>query len=181
MMTMRKLLALLVLCLPLTAWPMSPTLASAQLTTLKTTCNADATCAAMLASADDGGVAAWFNTPDPLNCIGWRHDITILEATRAMVWTEIDALTIGKARIWEWMRTLGTLDAREAAIRQGISDAFSGATATRTALTAAAKRTLMRGERALMQAGGLCTTASPSITTATGAMTVQEASLVRVN
>ncbi len=148
-----------------------------QMTTLKAACNADQTCAALAASADDVALAAWFNTADPGACIVWRSDVRIEEANSAMVWTEIDAMTAGKARIWEWMSKLGTLDARSANIRQGLSDAFSSATATRTALIALAKRPATRAEKVL--SSGACTTANPSITTFVGSVTYAQASLIR--
>ncbi len=152
----------------------------AQTATLKTVCNADTTCAGYITAADDQAIANWFNANDPLNCIVWRNDVTFSEVTKVMVWTEIDALAVGKARIWEWMRVqLPMLDARDSNIRQGLSDAFSTATNTRTALVSLAKRTANRAEKALMQAGGACTTASPSIMTFVGKVTVQEASLIR--
>ena len=94
-----------------------------------------------------------------------------------MVWTEIDAMTVGKARIWEWMSKLGTLDARSANIRQGLSDAFSSATSTRPALVTLAKRTATRAEQVL--SSGACTTANPSIMPFVGSVTYAQASLIR--
>ena len=148
-----------------------------QMTTLKATCNADPACTVLASAADDVALAAWFNTPDPATCIVWRSDLRVEEANAAMVWTEIDAMTVGKARIWDWMSKLGTLDARSANIRQGLSDAFSSTTSTRTALTALAKRTATRAEKTL--SSGACTTVNPSIMTFVGSVTPAEASLIR--
>lgn len=149
-----------------------------QAITLKATCTADPTCLGLMQTADDVGMAAWFNTTDAAYIV-WRSDVTTTEARKVMVWTEIDALTAGKARIWEWMREGGMLDARDANIRQGLSDAFSAATATRTALTALAKRSATRAEKAL--ASGAGTTASPSIMTFVGSITYADASLIRTS
>ncbi|MBP8200788.1 MAG: hypothetical protein KAX98_10710 [Nitrospira sp.] len=172
---MKKILALSAALL--FAAPAFAQLSSGQMATLKSTCDTDQTCAALAASADDVALAAWFNAADPGACIVWRSDVRIEEANSAMVWTEIDAMTTGKARIWEWMSKLGTLDARSANIRQGLSDAFSSATSTRTALIALAKRTATRAEKVL--SSGACTTANPSITTFVGSVTYAQASLIR--
>ena len=172
---MKKILALSAALL--FAAPAFAQLSSGQMATLKSTCNADQTCSALATAADDVGLAAWFNAADPGACIVWRSDVRTEEANSAMVWTEIDVMTSGKARIWEWMSKLGTLDARSANIRQGLSDAFSSATSTRAALTALAKRTATRAERVL--SSGACTTANPSIMTFVGSVTYAQASLIR--
>lgn len=162
----RTFLACLALAVPLAfaALPASAAITSQQATTLKATCTADPTCLGLMRAADDVGMAAWFNTT---------------EARKVMVWTEIDALTAGKARIWEWMREGGVLDARDNNIRQGLNDAFSAATATRTALTALAKRSATRAEKALATGAG--TSGSPSIMTFVGAVTYADASLIRTS
>lgn len=147
-----------------------------QITTLKAMVQADLTAAALAASADDIGLAAWLNATDG-TCVVWRHDVTIAEAHAVMVWTEVDALTNGKARIWEWMRELGLLDARQANVRQGLADAFSAAAATRTALTVLAKRQATRAEKAL--ASGACSNGAPSITTFVGTLSFADASVIR--
>ncbi len=172
---MKKIIALSAALL--FAVPAFAQLSSSQMATLKATCTADQTCAALATAADDVGLAAWFNAADPSACVVWRSDVRIEEANSAMVWTEIDAMTVGKARIWEWMSKLGTLDARSANIRQGLSDAFSSATSTRTALIVLAKRTATRAEKVL--SSGACTTANPSITTFVGSVTYAQASLIR--
>lgn len=162
---------------------LSSTIAAAQLTapqvaTLKTACAADSTCQSLATAADDVALAAWFNAADGGGCIVWRPDVTFSEAAQAITWTEVDALTAGKARIWEWMaRHLSVIDARQANVRQGISDAFAGAATTRNALTALAKRVATRAEKAL--ASGACTSGSPSIMTWTGPITYADASLIR--
>lgn len=151
-------------------------LTPAQITTLRTVCQADQTCAALASAADDIGLAAWLNTPDA-TCTVWRSDVSVAEANQSLVWTEVDGLTAGKARIWEWMSRLLVLDARQANIRQGLYDAFAAATASRTALIALAKRAPTRAERAL--SSGACTGASPSIMTFVGAVSYADASLIR--
>lgn len=168
------------LCIALIAL-VAATAASAQLTTtqvatLRTVVQADPTAAALAAAADDVGLAAWLNAPDPAACIVWRSDVPISEANATMVWTEVDGLAVGKARIWEWMRLVNVLDYRQASIRQGINDAFAGLT-TRVQVINTGKRTATRAERAL--ASGACTSVSPSIMTFTGVLSYADASLIR--
>lgn len=154
-----------------------PTLTPAQITTLKSLVNADPSALALAQQADDVGLAEWLNTSDPGGYIVWRTDVTPADAHAVMVWTEIDALSSGKARIWEWMQRLEVLDARQPNIRQGISDAFSSASATRTALIAVSKRSATRAEKALSIGAG--TAASPSIMSFVGSVSYADASLIR--
>lgn len=175
MRNFRAFLAAIALAFALPSWA---AITPQQAATLKATCTADPTCLGLMQSADDVGMAAWFNTVDAAYIV-WRNDVTTAEARKVMVWTEIDALTAGKARIWEWMREGGVLDARETNIRQGLSDAFSAATATRTALIALAKRGATRAEKALATGAG--TSGSPSIMTFVGSITFADASLIRVS
>ncbi len=151
-------------------------LTSGQLQTLKTLVQADPIATALANAADDVGLAAWLNTGDATYTV-WRTDVTIDECNAVIVWTEVDGLTAGKARIWEWMKSLAVLNASRANIRQGILDAFASATATRTALTALAKRLASRAEKAL--ASGTGTNASPATLTWEGQITYADASLIR--
>jgi hypothetical protein len=151
-------------------------LSAQQIATLKTTCSAAPACVTLANAADDIALAAWFNAADEAGCIVWRPDVSIAEANAVMVWTEVDALAVGKARIWEWMRLVPVLDYRQSSIRQGINDAFAG-TSTRTAVTQVGKRTATRAERAL--ATGACTNVSPSFMTLFGPITYADASLIR--
>ena len=151
-------------------------LTSGQLQTLKTLVQADPIATALANAADDVGLAAWLNTGDATYTV-WRTDVTIDECNAVIVWTEVDGLTAGKARIWEWMKSLAVLNASRANIRQGILDAFASATATRTALAALAKRLASRAEKAL--ASGTGTNASPATLTWEGQITYADASLIR--
>lgn len=148
-----------------------------QITALRAVVQADQTAAALAVAADDIGLANWLNEPaDPAYTI-WRHDISIEEANDVLVWTEVDALTPGKARIWEWMSRLGVLDARKLNIRRGISDAFAPAPSTRAALQTLSKRLATRAERAL--ASGVGTDGNPGIATFVGEVSYAEASTIR--
>jgi len=41
-----------------------------------------------------------------------------------MDWTQVDNLTVGKARIWDWMTKLGSFDASKVNIRAGIDECW---------------------------------------------------------
>lgn len=93
--------------------------------------------------------------------IVWRTNLSPTEYREAIVWTEVDALTAGKARIWEWVTQNMTapIDASKANVRQGLMDCWASNTTTRIQLTAAAKRAATKTEK--LFATGTGTSASP--------------------
>lgn len=173
MRIIRTMLAALAISLALPAHALT----TAQMTALRALADADPTAVALMQAGDDIGLAAWFNTTT--TCIVWRNDVSIAEANGVIVWNEVDGLTVGRARIWDWMRQLEILDARNANIRDGLANAFAGAGAagTRTALTALIKRVATRAEKHL--ASGACSDASPSIMTYVGSLSYIDASRIR--
>ena len=136
-------------------------LTTAQQTTLAAAIRAD-TDPAVVAALDirnDVLLAELYNAASTF--IVWRTNITPNEYREAIVWTEVDALTAGKARIWEWVTQQMTapIDASKANVRQGLMDCWASNTTTRTQLTAAAKRTATKAEK--LFATGTGTTATP--------------------
>ena len=62
--------------------------------------------------------------------IVWRTSVDVDEVMRnGMDWTQVDNLTVGKARIWDWMTRLGNFDASKPNIRAGIDAAWVGTAA----------------------------------------------------
>lgn len=117
-------------------------LTAAQRTALAAHIRASATQAVIdaLAAGDNVGLTALYNAPSSFYV--WRKAVTPAEYKAALVWTEIDALTAGQARIWEWITAGMTeaVDASDANVRQGISDAFTtNAPNTKAALLVIAK------------------------------------------
>lgn len=147
-----------------------------QMTALKAAYLLDPAAVALANAVDDGGLAAWFNAADPGGYVVWRPDVQIGEANAAMVWTEVDTLSVGKARIWEWMRLVNVLDYRQASIRQGINDSFAGLT-TRVQVTNVGKRTATRAEKVLATGSG--TSNTPGVMTWYGLIDPGAASLIR--
>ena len=91
--------------------------------TLKTAIEAEPSLATALAQGNDVAVAAWCNTPSAI--VVWRTRVDVDEIMgNGFVWTEIDNLAIGKARIWEWMSRLGAIDPSKSNVRQGLRDCF---------------------------------------------------------
>lgn len=110
----------------------------------------------------------------PSSFIVWKESITPTEYRDVLVWTEIDALTNGKARIWEWLTQGMTvnIDMSKAATRQGVTDAFGAGSATRTALIAAAKVSATLAESIF--ATGTGTGATPGKRTFSGLITTED-------
>jgi hypothetical protein len=110
----------------------------------------------------------------PSTFIVWKESMTPEEYRDVLVWTEIDALTNSKARIWEWLTQNMTinLDMSKASTRQGITDAFGAGTATRLALIAAAKIPATLAESIF--ANGTGTDATPGKRTFSGLITTED-------
>lgn len=169
---------LFILLAPLAHAQLTPT----QMATLKTACLADPVCAPMAQSTtpDDFAIAAWFNGRTETYII-WRNDVLVDDIMRnGMDWTRVDNLSAGKARIWDWMTRLGTLNCTRANIRAGIDATWVGTAAdlaVRATVYTHCKRAATRAEKALANGSG--TDASPSTPAWTGLVTYQEASLIR--
>jgi hypothetical protein len=88
------------------------------------------------------------------------------------VWTAVDQLTVGKARIWDWMSRLGTINPSKPNIRQGLSEAFGANSAMATGILPHLKRPATRAEK--LFANGTGSDASPATLTFFGNLTYQD-------
>lgn len=140
-----------------------------QLATLKSDIVADPVLSAYAAERADARITEAYNAEASPAFIVWKPDVRPDVVPEIFTWTEIDALTNGKARIWEWMRLLKILDCRIANIRQGLADAFASATTTKSAVLAFIKRPALRGER--LFATGTGSNASPGTLVIVGKLT----------
>jgi len=117
-------------------------LTDAQYTTLANhiRANTDPDVVAALAIRNDTELARLYNLDSSFYV--WKTSIAPDEYRSAMVWTEVDTLNAGNARIWEWVTNYFTsnLDASDANVRQGIADAFGAGTTTRANLLALGKK-----------------------------------------
>jgi hypothetical protein len=107
----------------------------------------------------------------------WKTDLGPSEygGTGGIVWEEVNLLTAGKARIFEWMtggftRSLNPADSNQ---RQGILNAFASGSETRANLIALGRRRATRLER--LFAMGTGTTASPATMVVEGGLSSSDA------
>ena len=96
----------------------------------------------------------------------WRTNATVRSIVEnGFTWTAIDSLTVGKARIWDWMtRSYGgmggepTINPSKTNVRQGLQDCFGS---TQPNITPHLKRPATKGEAVFATGDG--TTASPGL------------------
>jgi len=93
-----------------------------------------------LAIRNDAAIAEIYNGNSTF--VVWRTSIPVDEYRDSLTWTEVDALEVGPARIWEWLTGQMTLPLQpyKTTVRQGLADCWGPATSTRAALIAVAKR-----------------------------------------
>jgi hypothetical protein len=113
----------------------------------------------------------------------WRTNVPADEVMRnGMDWTRVDNLSIGKARIWEWMTKLGSFNASKANIRAGIDACWVGTAAdlaVRAAVYTHCNRPATRLEKLL--AAGIGTVASPATMAYEGTVSYQNIDTVRTS
>jgi hypothetical protein len=74
-----------------------------------------------------------------------------------MDWARVDNLSVGKARIWDWLGRLGTFDASKPNVRAGIDAAWGGTAAdlaVRASVYTHCKRSATRAEKLLASGTG---------------------------
>lgn len=66
-------------------------------------------------------------TPASPDFYVWRTSISVADImSNGFDWTRVDNMTVGEARIWEFMTALGSIDPSKANIRAGVNEAFKG-------------------------------------------------------
>lgn len=147
-------------------------LTNTQAMTIKTAILADATQANNVTIQDYSAIADWLNTAGAF--IVWRSSVPVTEYRDALAFTEVDALTASKARIWEWLTGNMTLplESGKIAVRQGIADCWASNSTTRTNLLTIAKRAATKAEQLL--ATGTGSSASPGTLTWEGQISVYD-------
>lgn len=95
----------------------------------------------------------------------WKTSVDPTEIMRnGMDWTRVDNLSVGKARIWDWLTSLGFFDASKVNIRAGIDATWVGAAAdlaVRAIVYTHCKRSATLAEKLL--ATGVGTDQSPAV------------------
>lgn len=161
-------------------------LTPAQLTTLKAAILAetDATFVAMRQAENDDGMAAFFNAEAAPAYVLWRSAVTQDEIMQnGFDWARVDNLSVGKARIWEWLfdNQARSFNPSKENVRAGIDATWVGTvadSAVRAAVYLHCKRKAKRGEKVF--ATGVGTDAAPSVTTFEGNLRPQDVSDARI-
>lgn len=121
-------------------------------------------------------IAAQLNQPSSPDFIVWKTNVSVDEIMRnGMDWARVDNLSVGKARIWEWMGRLGTFNAAKANIRAGIDATWVGTAAdlaVRAMVYTHCKRTATKGEK--LFATGTGTMGSPATMSFEGNLTYRD-------
>lgn len=173
---------LFALCFIFASFSASAALTPAQYATLKADINADPALSAYPLNGDGAwAIAAEYNKVFSPEWYVWRTDVPIDEIMKnGMDWTQVDNLSVGKARIWDWMTRLGILNFAKANIRAGIDAAWVGTSsmlAVRTAIYTHGSRTATRFEK--LFSSGTGTTNAPGLMTIEGAVSYQDVEVAR--
>ena len=157
-------------------------LTAVQLQTLKAAILADPVLSAFPAGSDGAyAVADALNQLATPDFVVWKTGVNVDEIMRnGMAWDRVDNLTVGKARIWDWMTRLGTFNAAKANIRSGIDAAWVGTAAdlaVRATIYTHCKRLATRAEK--LFASGTGTDAAPATMDFEGALPYSEVERAR--
>ena len=138
-----------------------------QQATLKTAILADQTLNQIYSDGDLGALAAALNADKSPAVVVWRSSVSKDEIMQnGFDWVEVDNLTVGKARIWEWLfdNATTTINPSKANVRAGIAECWKG-TAAKLAVQAAVLANCKRNASVLesLFVTGTGTTASPAL------------------
>lgn len=151
-----------------------------QLATLKADILADPQLSGQPMNGDGAfAIAEVYNREASPVFVVWRTSVGVDEIMgNGFVWTAVDGLAAGKARIWEWMSRLGTINPSKANIRQGLQDAFGAGSAMANAIAPHLKRNASRFEK-LFASGGSGTSGAPATMAVEGPVTYQDIETAR--
>lgn len=136
-----------------------------------------------LPHSSDGAfeIARLLNLEATPQWVVWRSAVPVEEIMRnGMDWSRVDNLSVGKARIWEWLSRLGTIDASKVNIRAGIDATWIGTAAdlaVRATVYTHCKRFATVAEK--LFSTGIGTDASPATMTFEGALSYQDVEQAR--
>lgn len=137
-------------------------LTTQQLAALKAGINADPELAAFPNNSDGAfGIAALLNLEASPAFYIWRSNVPVDEIMlNGFDWTRVDNLTVGKARIWDWMMRTGSINPPQANVRAGVLATFStaGDLNNRLAVFTHCQRKATRAEKLLATGSGTSAT-----------------------
>jgi hypothetical protein len=146
-----------------------------QLQLLKAAIDADPVLAALPLNSDSSfTIAAEFNKDASPAFYVWRSSQNILEImSNGFDWTRVDNMTVGEARIWQFMTQLGVINPARSNVRAGVNEAFKGTAQDNTmrlAIFGHCQRLATRFERVYVTGAG---TTTDDIGTGPGTMVVE--------
>lgn len=131
-------------------------------------------------------IAALYNQPAIPTFWVWRTSVTVTEIMQnGFDWTRVDNLTVGKARIWEFMTAAGTVNPAQPNVRAGFEACFSveaGDRPNRQAIYDHSVRPATRAEKLFATGTGAAPTdhgIGPATMTFEGQLTFQDIDLAR--
>ena len=129
---------------------------------------------------DDQALADLYNADAVPGFVVWKTKTTQDEIMlNGFDWTRVDNLSVGKARVWEWLfdNASKSINPSKPNIRAGIDQTWVGTAAdlaVRSAVYAHCKRTATRAERLLATGSGV--DATPGFLVYEGKLTAQQVS-----
>ena len=136
--------------------------------------------AARSAPRNDQALADLYNASAAPAFVVWKTRVTQDEIMlNGFDWTRVDNLSVGKARVWEWLfdNAAKSVNPSKTNIRAGIDQAWQGTAAdlaVRAAVYVHCKRLATRAERLLATGTGL--DATPGLLVFEGTLTPQQVS-----
>lgn len=157
-----------------------------QLQALKAAIEADATLSSQPATSDGAfAIAAALNQLAVPDFIVWRSNVTQDEIMQnGFDWVRVDNLSVGKARIWEWLfaNEQRSINPSKANVRAGIAEVWKGTAAdlaVQAVVLGHCKRAASRAEKVL--ATGTGSDASPANLGFEGVLAYQDVEAARAS
>jgi hypothetical protein len=154
---MRKVL--LLLCVFFVSLPTlclaQPLPAEADYATLRADIVATPGLTAAVTASDWQAVADYYNNAATPDFWLWRNNIPSVEYRKALVGADIETLTVGKARSFEWLTgaLLLPIDATDPNMQTSLGSVFGAGTPSRTNLIALAKMRATRAQKLYVVSG----------------------------
>lgn len=149
-------------------------LSSQQISLLKTDINNDVSLSGLVNNDDNYlFIAQQYSLESNPRFWVWRTNVPTNEImNNGFIWSTVDSMTVGKARIWEWMKEIGYINPSKVNIRQGLGDAFGVGSAMANAITPHLSRPANRVEALFSTGTG--TSGSPGTMTFEGDLNYQD-------
>lgn len=157
-------------------------LTTEQAATLRTAILADQALAAWVQERRDDLIAAYYNEPASPTFIVWKTYVTQDEIMQnGFDWVRVDNLSVGKARIWEWLfdNQQAAINPSKANVRAGIAECWKGTAAdlaVQAAVLGHCRRVCNRAER--LFATGTGTEATPGLLAFEGSVSTNDISAI---